>query len=141
MLLLSVTMVVGVAVAFILPDWPSAKPSKLGFSKEELLLAQKRMAEDASAADEDLTGASFLHGFHLAIRDPVVWIFVLATFLQIMGLSYTNFFPTLVGTLGYGSIEVSFPNSRSDELELTSSSSPRLCCSPHHHGSGHHQSV
>lgn len=76
------------------------------FSDEERLLAQQRMAEDASAADEDLTGRSFMHGFNLAVKDKVVWIFVLATFLQIMGLSYTNFFPTLVGTLGYGSIQV-----------------------------------
>lgn len=84
-------MVFGVATAFILPDWPR---NTWWLNAPEKLLAQQRMAEDASAADEDMSGATFLHGFKLAVKDKVVWIFALGTLLQLMGLSYTNFFPS-----------------------------------------------
>lgn len=93
----SITMAFGVLTVFVLPDWPR---NTRWLNDSERLLAQQRMAEDASAADEDLTGASFLHGFNLAVKDKVVWIFCLATFCQLTGLSYTNFFPSKLWWLG-----------------------------------------
>lgn len=51
------TIFVGIVTMWLLPDWPH---NCRWLSEEEKLLAQQRMAEDASAADEDLSGARFL---------------------------------------------------------------------------------
>lgn len=43
--------------------------------------------------DED---ESILHGFKLAIKDPLVLMFTAESVLQILGISFVNFFPTYV---------------------------------------------
>ncbi|KAJ7156679.1 major facilitator superfamily domain-containing protein [Mycena filopes] len=65
----------------------------LGF----LVMCQARLAEDAGEADQDTQVDSPLHGFRLAIGDPLVWLFSLMLFSQHLGRSIGLFFPTQPG--------------------------------------------
>ncbi|EIW80619.1 MFS general substrate transporter [Coniophora puteana RWD-64-598 SS2] len=93
----AITMFFGFQVMWLLPDWPD---NTRWLSKAELRLAQVRLAEDAGEADKD-ADVSILEGFKLAIRDPKVPLFMLMQFAELIGLGFVNFFPTLVGTLGF----------------------------------------
>ncbi|KAG2361670.1 major facilitator superfamily domain-containing protein [Suillus spraguei] len=68
----------------------------------ERRLAQVRLAEDAGEADKDPDNLTIFDGFILAIKDPKTIIFMFMGCSQLLGLSYINFFPTLTGTLGFG---------------------------------------
>lgn len=69
-LLNSITIVVGIAVSFILPDFPETWGS---LSPELKSVAIKRMAMDASKADVDVGGRSSVwSGFKMAFTDPKV---------------------------------------------------------------------
>ncbi|KAK0223194.1 MFS general substrate transporter [Armillaria fumosa] len=70
-------------------------------SPEESRLAQVRLAEDAGEADKDNKEDSVLHGLKLALKDPRVYAFCLLNITQALGMSFTNFFPTLTQTLGF----------------------------------------
>ena len=89
-------------------------------SPAERRLVQVRLAEDVGEADNDSSEATcvshsrglFAHwltfcddhtitfadrifdGFKLAIRDVKVWIFMLMSCVQLLGMSFINFFPT-----------------------------------------------
>ncbi|KAG2142217.1 major facilitator superfamily domain-containing protein [Suillus bovinus] len=67
----------------------------------ERRLAQVRLAEDAGEADKDSDNLTIYDGLWLAIKDPKTIIFMFMTCAQLLGLSFTNFFPTLTGTLGF----------------------------------------
>ena len=79
----------------------------------ERRLAQARLAEDAGEADSDNTGDSSvticfdcswvqldgdLHsqvqGLIMAIKDPLVLLFVIMAMPQLVGLSFLQYFPT-----------------------------------------------
>ncbi|THH08044.1 hypothetical protein EW145_g2973 [Phellinidium pouzarii] len=70
-------------------------------SPAELHLAQVRLAEDTGEADKDQAENSMLSGLKMALTDIKVYIFTVMTVSQLLGLSFTNFFPTLTATLGY----------------------------------------
>jgi len=80
-------------------------------SKFELRLAQARLAEDVGEADKDNEEDSCaqlsqvarptssplyrqLHGLKLAIKDPKVIIFAILGTSQVLGLSFSQYFPT-----------------------------------------------
>ncbi|EGO00927.1 hypothetical protein SERLA73DRAFT_167140 [Serpula lacrymans var. lacrymans S7.3] len=94
----AITMFIGFQVMWLLPDYPT---NTRWLSPAERRLAQVRLAEDAGEADTDSADASVFDGFIMAIKDIKVWIFMLMTCSQLLGLSFINFFPTLTGTLGY----------------------------------------
>ncbi|KAG1861892.1 major facilitator superfamily domain-containing protein [Suillus tomentosus] len=60
----------------------------------ERRLSQVRLAEDAGEADKDSDDVTIYDGFWLAIKDPKTIIFMFMTCMQLLGLSFTNFFPT-----------------------------------------------
>ncbi|KAK0469860.1 major facilitator superfamily domain-containing protein [Desarmillaria tabescens] len=70
-------------------------------SPREQQLAQAWIAEDAGEADKDNKEDSPLHGLKLALKDPLVYMFAIMNITQLLGLSFSNFFPTLTETLGF----------------------------------------
>ncbi|KAG2109337.1 major facilitator superfamily domain-containing protein [Suillus discolor] len=62
----------------------------------ERRLSQVRLAEDAGEADKDSDDVTIYDGLLLAIKDPKTIIFMLMTCMQLLGLSFTNFFPTMI---------------------------------------------
>ncbi|KAK0469810.1 MFS general substrate transporter [Desarmillaria tabescens] len=94
----AVTISVGFMSMWLLPDYPR---NTRWMSPEESRLAQVRLAEDAGEADKDNSEDSVLHGLKLALKDPRVYAFCLLNISQALGMSFTNFFPTLTQTLGF----------------------------------------
>lgn len=73
-------------------------------SEEERSFAQWRLLDDVKEADEIHSSSPF-SGLIQALRDPKLYIFILLQFLSILSQSFQYFFPSIVETLGYGSIE------------------------------------
>ncbi|KAF9245402.1 major facilitator superfamily domain-containing protein [Melanogaster broomeanus] len=94
----AITMFFGLLTMWVLPDSPY---NTEWLSSAERHLAQVRLAEDAGEADQDSLDTTIFEGFNLAIRDPKVWIFMMMSCSQLLGLSFINFFPTLTAILGY----------------------------------------
>ncbi|KAG7451132.1 MFS general substrate transporter [Guyanagaster necrorhizus] len=94
----AVTISVGFMSMWLLPDYPR---NTRWMSLEERRLAQVRLAEDAGEADKDNNEDSVLFGLKLALKDPRVYAFCLMNVAHTLGLSFTNFFPTLTQTLGF----------------------------------------
>ncbi|KZS87183.1 MFS general substrate transporter [Sistotremastrum niveocremeum HHB9708] len=93
-----VTIVVGVGSMYILPDYPN---NTEWLTLEERKLACLRLTEDGGEADKDRSTDSAFRGLIAAISDYKVWIFAVMMFTQLLGLSFTNFFPTLTASLGF----------------------------------------
>ncbi|KAG1740814.1 major facilitator superfamily domain-containing protein [Suillus paluster] len=74
-------------------------------SPSERRLAQVRLAEDAGEADKDADNLTIYDGLLLAIKDPKTIIFMFISCSQTLGLSFTNFFPTLTATLGFNTTD------------------------------------
>ncbi|XP_006462957.1 hypothetical protein AGABI2DRAFT_224616 [Agaricus bisporus var. bisporus H97] len=94
----AITICVGFASMWLLPD---NTDNTRWLSKAEQRLAQARLSDDAGEADRDNADDSAWRGLKLAIKDPLVLLFIVMTILQLLGLSFVNFFPTLTGTLGF----------------------------------------
>ncbi|KAG6813012.1 hypothetical protein H0H92_014750 [Tricholoma furcatifolium] len=94
----SITIVVGFASMWLLPDYPH---NTYWMNDNERRLALARISEDAGEADQDNREDSPLKGLKMAIQDPLVIIFAIQTVSQLLGLSFVNFFPTLTQTLGF----------------------------------------
>lgn len=73
-------------------------------TEEERSFARFRLAEDAEE-DDTLGETSHLTGLRLALTDYRVWIFALLQHLSALAFVFSNFFPSIVRTLGYGRIE------------------------------------
>ncbi|KAI9810738.1 MAG: hypothetical protein M1827_006076 [Pycnora praestabilis] len=87
---------------FILPDFPRTTK---WLTEEERQLAVWRLEEDIG--EDDWVGSkqqTFLHGAKLAFTDIKMWILMLMLFCIVASGSVTNFFPTVVATLGYSNI-------------------------------------
>lgn len=82
-------MLIAFSAAFILPDLPH---NTRGFSEDELRVAQLRMFEDVGEADVDAEGDGVFTGLNMAIRDPKIWLMILASFLFVCGLTFNAFF-------------------------------------------------
>ncbi|KAK5943519.1 hypothetical protein PMZ80_004527 [Knufia obscura] len=96
----SATIPMAVVACFVLPDYPATTK---WLSDEERKLAVLRIAEEANEEDDHKVSA--LAGLKMAFADPALY---LVWFMQ-LGLntaaSFTNFFPTIVATLGYPQTE------------------------------------
>jgi MFS family permease len=98
----AITVVVAFCCIFILPDMP--KTTKW-LTPEQRELASWRLEEDIG--QDDWTGSrdqTFFSGFTLAIKDIKVWIMMLLLFCIVFAGSVTNFFPSVVQTLGYNRV-------------------------------------
>lgn len=93
------TIVIAFVSIFLLPDMP--KTTKW-LTPEQRELASWRLDEDIGSDDWSGTeDQSFFHGFFLAIKDIKVWILMLLLFCIVFSGSVTNFFPSVVQTLGF----------------------------------------
>ena len=96
------TIVVASICFFILPNFPTTTK---WLTEEERQLAVWRLQEDVGVDDwTSSEDQSFFHGFTLAIKDIKVWILMLMLLGVVSAASVTNFFPTVVQTLGYSKI-------------------------------------
>ncbi|OGM40324.1 allantoate permease [Aspergillus bombycis] len=93
------TMFIAILAAVILPDLPT---NTRGFTKDELDLAQLRMAEDVGEADVDSEDQGPWDGLFMAVKDIKIYIMMITFTAYVVGLSFNAFFPTLTGTLGFG---------------------------------------
>ena len=85
---------------FILPNYPHTTS---WLNDEEKAFAAWRLLKDINEAD-GYGDKSVWAGLKLAVRDYRLYIFVLMQHISLLSQSFQYFFPTIVGTLGYGSI-------------------------------------
>ncbi|KAK7433360.1 hypothetical protein QQZ08_000300 [Neonectria magnoliae] len=84
---------------FVVPDYPSTTK---WLSDEERKIAVLRMAEDASKED-DRAETSAAEGAKMVFTDPALYMIWLMQLGLNTAAAFTNFFPTIVKTLGYSS--------------------------------------
>ena len=88
---------------FILPNFPRTTS---WLSDEERQFAIWRLKEDVGSDDwKGASEQSFLHGFKLALKDIRVWVLTIMLTGIVSAGGVTNFFPTVVQTLKFGTIE------------------------------------
>lgn len=98
----AVTVVIASICFFILPNFPR---TTTWLSEEERQLAVWRLQEDIGV--DDWTSSeeqSFWDGMFLAFKDIKVWILMICLLGIVSAASVTNFFPTVVKTLGYSNM-------------------------------------
>ncbi|KEZ45246.1 hypothetical protein SAPIO_CDS2720 [Scedosporium apiospermum] len=97
-----ITVFIAIGMYFILPNFPR---TTTWLSEEEKAVAIWRLQEDVGEDDwvssED---QSLWRGFKLALEDVKTWVLLLLVFCIVASGSITNFFPTVVKTLGYGDV-------------------------------------
>ncbi|ORY13834.1 pantothenate transporter liz1 [Clohesyomyces aquaticus] len=99
----AITVVIACAAFFILPNFPRTTP---WLTEEERQLAHFRLQEDVGEEDwTDSASQSFFHGLKLALLDVKTWILTIMLLAIVSSASVTNFFPTVVKTLGYGNVQ------------------------------------
>ncbi|KAJ4364773.1 hypothetical protein N0V95_000721 [Ascochyta clinopodiicola] len=97
-----ITVIIAVSAFFILPNFPRTTK---WLSEEERQLAVYRLQEDIG--EDDWTSAeqqTFFHGLKLALMDVKTWILTILLLSIVSSASITNFFPSVVKTLGYDNI-------------------------------------
>lgn len=67
-------------------------------SQDERQLAHDRMLRDTVGLEEDKSATA---GLMQAIRDPRLWLFCFIQNMHLSACSFNNFFPTVVGSLGF----------------------------------------
>ena len=95
----AITVVIAVAAFFVLPNFPRTTS---WLSEEERAIAVWRLQEDIGT--DDWTGSeeqSFFHGFKLAFADVKTWLLMIVETGIVSSGGVTNFFPTVVKTLGF----------------------------------------
>ncbi|KAL1297483.1 hypothetical protein AAFC00_005005 [Neodothiora populina] len=97
----AVTVAVAFAAYFILPDFPH---TTTWLSEQERQLAVYRLQEDVGVAETEDESGSFFHGFVLCLKDPKTYILLFVLLGITSSASVTNFFPTVVATLGYSHV-------------------------------------
>ena len=96
-----VTIPVAVFAMFILPDYPATTK---WLTDEERKLAIARLVEEANERDDHEKSSNW-EGLKLAFTDPVLYIIWVMQLGLNTSAAFTNFFPTIVETLGYGTTE------------------------------------
>jgi MFS family permease len=98
-----ITVVIACTAFFIIPDMPRTTK---WLTEEERQLATYRLIEDVG--EDDWTSSesqSFFHGLKLALLDIKTWILMIMGLAIVSSASVTNFFPTIVKTLGYSNVK------------------------------------
>ncbi|KAJ9650465.1 hypothetical protein H2198_010221, partial [Neophaeococcomyces mojaviensis] len=95
----SITVFIALGAIFVLPDFPS---NTRWLSPTERAVAEWRLIKDAGQVDED--EESWTYGFKTAVKDWRLPIFALMfLFLQVASAT-SNFFPSVVKTLGFNNV-------------------------------------
>lgn len=98
-----ITVIIAVAAFWVLPNFPR---TTTWLTPEERDLAVYRLQEDIG--EDDWTSAesqTFFHGLKLALMDIKTWVLTILLLSIVSSASVTNFFPTVVKTLGYNNIK------------------------------------
>lgn len=99
----AITVVIALAAFFVLPNMPRTTS---WLSEEERQLATFRLAEDVGEEDwVSSESQSLFHGFKLALADVKTWVLTILLLAIVSSASVTNFFPTVVKTLGYDNVK------------------------------------
>lgn len=85
----SVTMLLAILAAFILPDLPH---NARGFTEEERQVAQLRMLEDVGEADTDGDNLTATDGLMMALKDVKIYVMMFTFVAYVVGLSFNAFF-------------------------------------------------
>ncbi|KAL1865061.1 hypothetical protein VTK73DRAFT_5516 [Phialemonium thermophilum] len=97
----SMTVVIAILLLPLLTDYP-LQSKHLFISHDLQLYAEWRIRkENAGIVDED--PESIWWGLKQALIDPKLYMFVILQMALITAQSFNNFFPSIVGTLGYDS--------------------------------------
>jgi MFS family permease len=99
----AVTIAIAIIAFFILPNFPR---TTTWLSEEERELAVWRLQEDIGV--DDWTSSeeqSFWSGMFLAFKDVKVWVLMIMLLAIVSSASVTNFFPSVVQTLGFNKID------------------------------------
>ncbi|KAH8728079.1 pantothenate transporter liz1 [Phaeosphaeriaceae sp. PMI808] len=97
-----ITVVIAFAAIFVLPNFPRTTS---WLTEEERQLATYRLQEDIGEDDwKDSESQTFFHGLKLALMDIKTWVLTILLLSIVSSASVTNFFPTVVKTLGYDNI-------------------------------------
>ncbi|SPO24731.1 related to TNA1 - high affinity nicotinic acid plasma membrane permease [Ustilago trichophora] len=94
----SITVVIAGLAVFILPDMPGN--SKF-LTPEERQLAVNRLSLDAGTSLVPTDEGTATQGFLMAVKDVKVWILAIMLTAVTVGVGFNQFFPTIVGSLGY----------------------------------------
>lgn len=86
---------------WVLPDYPS---TTRWLSPQEREYASWRLLADINESD-DQRAKTVWQGTKLALLDYRLYLFVLLQHLSLLSQTFQYFFPSIVGTLGYGKIE------------------------------------
>ncbi|OAL04783.1 MFS general substrate transporter [Phaeosphaeriaceae sp. SRC1lsM3a] len=98
----AITVVIAFSAFFILPNFPRTTS---WLTEEERQLAAYRLQEDIGEDDwKDAESQTFFHGLKLALADIKTWVLTILLLSIVSSASVTNFFPTVVKTLGYDNI-------------------------------------
>jgi MFS family permease len=98
-----ITVVIAVSAFWVLPNFPRTTS---WLTEEERQLAVYRLKEDVG--EDDWTSSesqTFFHGLKLALADIKTWILTVLLLAIVSSASVTNFFPTVVKTLGYSNVK------------------------------------
>jgi len=99
----SITVVIAATAYFIIPNFPRTTK---WLSEEESAMAIWRLEEDIGVDDwTNSKEQSMLQGAKLAVCDLKAWVLLAVTYGFTSSGSVTTFFPTVVKSLGYGSVD------------------------------------
>lgn len=84
----------------VLPNYPHTTK---WLNEEERAFAAWRLAQDISEVDAYGENTVW-DGVKMAMRDYRLYLFVLLQHISLVSQTFQYFFPTIVGTLGYGKI-------------------------------------
>lgn len=96
-----ITIGLALIAVVVLPDYPA---STRWLGAEEKAYAAWRLREDTGEEDE-ADAISIREGVLLALRDPRLYLFTLLQHCSLLSQSFQYFFPTIVKTLNYGSVQ------------------------------------
>lgn len=97
----SLTIVLAFAGYLLLPNYPSNTP---WLSPEETALAQWRLNREVDGQEDEVRESVF-KGLKQAFSDPKVFVLVFIQTAAVVSMSFTYFFPSIVKTLGYPTVE------------------------------------
>lgn len=90
------TVIVAIIAGFVLPNYP--KNTKW-LTEEEREYAVWRLSNEAGGVEDEDENASIWKGALQAFVDPKVYMLIVLQLSLLVGMAYTNFFPTITKTL------------------------------------------
>ena len=91
----SLTFAVAIVGLWLLPDFPL---TTRWLTPDERQLAHDRIERDTAGIEPNKGSRA---GFAQAVRDPRLYLFCLMQNLHLSACSFNNFFPTVIGSLGF----------------------------------------